>query len=131
MVLIVFLFVMYVLITHWVADFVCQSHWMASNKSKSNVALSLHVATYVLVLFLMMGFPGYFLSGVKLVFILAWVGVNGVLHFITDYFMSRWTSRLWAKNDYHNFFVVVGLDQLIHYGCLFGTLIYLLEYLKI
>ncbi len=56
-------------------------------------------------------------------FILVWAVVNGVLHFITDAITSRITSKLWQKNDMHNFFVVVGFDQLVHYACLFITMI--------
>jgi hypothetical protein len=39
------------LATHWVGDFVLQTNFQASNKSKSLDALSLHVATYTVTLF--------------------------------------------------------------------------------
>lgn len=48
--------------------------------------------------------------------------VNGALHFGTDFFTSRWTSALYAKQDWHNFFAVVGFDQLIHQATLALTL---------
>lgn len=97
------------LVTHFVADFIFQTHWQASNKSKDNYALGRHVSSYTAVLavasVLLFG-PG----GATGVFVL----VNGALHFATDYFTSRWSSKLWAKQDWHNFFVVIGFDQLIH-----------------
>lgn len=102
---------------HWIADFVMQSHWQASNKSKSNIALAHHVITYTA--FLGVAVPGIFFR-VDLpaaIFVL----VNGVLHFGTDYVTSRITSKLYAKQDWHNFFVVVGFDQLIHQFTLAGT----------
>lgn len=110
-----FLMMLWLLAVHWVADFVCQTHWQSINKSKSNEALGRHVATYTLVLaggsiFIL----GYYAAAFAL--------VNGVLHFVTDYFTSRWASRLYAKQDWHNFFVVIGLDQLIHHMTLAATL---------
>ena len=56
-----------------------------------------------------------------------WIVVNGALHFVTDAITSRITGYFWAKNDAHNFFVVIGFDQMIHYFCLFGTLILLIN----
>ena len=104
--------------THWFADFVLQTHWQASNKSKSNVALLRHVTTYTSVLaiasvalFGAMGGP--------------FAAINGILHFLTDYFTSRATSKLYAKQDWHNFFVVVGFDQLIHQATLAVTMLYI------
>lgn len=88
-----------IFVIHWFADFVLQSNWMASNKSKSNRALLAHISVYTLVLCIINPL---------------WALINGILHGITDYFTSRWTSRLWAKQDTHNFFVVIGLDQCIH-----------------
>jgi hypothetical protein len=104
------------LVCHWIADFVLQSDWQASNKSKSNVALSRHVLIYTgclgVVAALLFG-PGPF----WLLFVLG----NGILHFSTDYFTSRWSSRLFG-NDWHTFFVVIGFDQLIHQLTLAATM---------
>lgn len=48
--------------------------------------------------------------------------VNAALHFFIDAITSRLTARLWAKGQVHNFFVLVGLDQLLHATCLILTL---------
>jgi hypothetical protein len=37
-----------ILTTHFIADFVCQTHWQAINKSKDNNALTQHVGTYAI-----------------------------------------------------------------------------------
>lgn len=117
------------LITHFVADFLLQSDWMALNKSKRWDALGLHVAVYSLC------FAPWGLRFWLLTFI---------THFITDAITSRVTSKLWfmqnmgivgigpIEHDYtswklipwkrHWFFVVIGLDQLIHYGTLAWSL---------
>jgi hypothetical protein len=106
-----------ILLTHFIADFVCQTHWQASNKSKSNIALGAHVLTYTAVLFVAscMLFD-------KISTIFAFVMINGVLHFATDWCTSRMTSYLWEKKEIHNFFVVIGFDQLIHAITLINTL---------
>lgn len=108
---------------HWLADFVLQTHWQAQNKSKRWDALLRHVGSYTVVLFFAVPFiapqAGY----------QAWLiftAVNGVLHLATDYFTSRWSSALYAKQDWHNFFVVIGLDQLIHQTTLAATMAWLL-----
>lgn len=108
------------LAVHWLADFVLQTHWQASNKSKDAVALIRHVGAYTAVMTLAVQFifPGDLYP--------AWAGfvmLNSVLHFATDYFTSRWSSRLWAKQDWHNFFVVIGFDQLIHQVTLAVTML--------
>ena len=105
---------------------------MAKNKSKSNIALSVHIATYTASMMIVVCFPiiiftyfnpiytsDAFLSNIVSLFI--WALINGVFHFMTDFYTSKWSSRLYQANDFHNFFVVVGLDQMIHYLCLFAT----------
>lgn len=107
------------LATHWIADFVLQTHWQASNKSKRGDALALHVLTYSAVLLVgSIAIFGTDLAGKAIAF----TALNGALHFITDYFTSRASSRFYAKQDWHNFFVVIGFDQLIHQITLAGTM---------
>ena len=89
-----------ILVIHFVADFVLQSDWMAKNKSKDNKALLLHVSVYSIPFMLLIS-PLYGL-------------INGILHFAIDYTTARLSSKLWARGDVHNFFVVIGFDQLLH-----------------
>ena len=99
-----------VLFTHWAADFVLQSNWMAQGKSKAYLPLLSHVAVYTLVLALIHPL---------------WAIINGILHFLVDYFTSRISSKLYTKGDIHNFFVVIGLDQFIHAITLLATYYYI------
>lgn len=135
------------LVTHFVADFLCQSDWMALNKSKDWWALLSHVGMYAAVL----------IAGVSIWLVwtigarapmphgteMFWV-VNTAAHFVQDAITSRITSRLWfvqivpvppisigdecygfaARADLrkrHWFFVTIGFDQLLHYVTLFVT----------
>lgn len=111
------------LAVHWVADFVLQTHWQAQNKSERCDALARHVGCYTLCLFV----AAPFIFGIPENFgLFFFVALNGALHFVTDYFTSRWSSRLYAKQDWHNFFVVIGFDQLIHQATLCGTMLLIL-----
>jgi hypothetical protein len=105
-----------IILAHWIADFICQTNWMAQNKSKSYKALSLHILSYTvalsLVMFLLTQNPNSFLYAL----------INGSVHFVVDAITSRITSKLYAKGDVHNFFVVIGLDQAIHMVALVATM---------
>jgi Protein of unknown function (DUF3307) len=107
-----------ILVAHWIADFIAQTDQMAKNKSTSNKWLISHVITYgatmgLLMIIMLTKFP------------LVWLVVNTLAHGATDYVTSRITSRLWKANEVHWFFVVVGLDQLIHMMTMFITAAYL------
>jgi hypothetical protein len=72
------------LLAHAIGDYVFQSHWMATNKTRSSVAALCHVATYCL--------PFLFLRP-------SWLAMIVIVgsHFVID----RWRlARLvvWAKN---------------------------------
>lgn len=130
-----YILILQILFVHWISDFVLQSSWMATNKSKNWLALGSHVLVYTAsmgVLILLSGvivaaaFSNIIGGAIMIITPLAfvkWIVLNGVLHFITDAVTSRITARLWKKNDMHNFFVVVGFDQFIHYSCLIITLL--------
>lgn len=129
---------MIILAIHYVADFLLQTHWQASNKSKNNVALLEHVGVYTAVL----GLGTVFMFGLTAQWF-GFVWINGMLHFGTDYVTSRISARHFAMaidemdrvrietkiygepdkslnpaRHWHNFFVVIGLDQLIHQATL-------------
>lgn len=106
------------LAVHWLADFVLQTHWQAQNKSKRNDALGAHVGVYTLAL----AIGSMLIFGQSTAWVYFWA-LNGVLRLTTDYFTSRWSSRLYAKQDWHNFFVVIGFDQLIHQTTLALTMV--------
>lgn len=106
--------------THWIGDFVLQTHWQASNKSKRNIALIRHVLVYGACLTVAAGLM--FPSPQWLLF----VWINCALHFATDYFTSRASAWQWHKQHMHNFFVVIGFDQLIHQVTLAVTMVLLI-----
>ncbi len=113
-----------VLLGHWLADFVWQPHWMSMRKSKEWWVLIQHGARITL--------GGIFVAGVivaidkgSLFGIVAWALLNGVAHVAIDSVTSRITSRLYAKGDFHNFFVVIGFDQFLHTAFAVATLVWL------
>lgn len=118
--------IMTVIAMHWVADFVLQTDWQAKNKSKNNFALLFHVLTYTICIFVCSIFfltNELTLQNIKIWEL--WALANGVIHFGVDYVTSRINTYLWNKGRVHDFFVMVGFDQVIHYSCLFGSLFYL------
>jgi hypothetical protein len=115
------------LVAHYVADFVCQTDWMARNKSEKFLPRVTHACVYSIVLFMFMIFA------LPLVSALLFVIFNGIVHYYVDKFSSRVTSRLskegkYGSNTIPNFgmFSIIGLDQLIHYLVLFISLVYIL-----
>lgn len=73
-------------VAHLVGDYILQSHWMATEKTKRSLAAAVHAATYTL--------PFLFLtqSPAALAFIMG-------THFVIDRFrLARFI--VWAKNGY-------------------------------
>ena len=103
--------IVYLLFVHWIADFVCQTRYMAENKGKDIFVLTYHICAYTAVLAvftIMLVSPTYVL----------W---NGAAHFVVDYFTSKATSYLWEQKKVHAFFVVIGFDQFLHVALLYLT----------
>lgn len=112
-----------ILITHWIADFVLQTEWMAKNKSKNWGALLAHTGIYSLVWFAVLAFY----EAENLIIALYFAILTLIAHTVTDYFTSRINSKLWDQGKMHYFFVSIGFDQILHYIQLAITYHYLYD----
>lgn len=115
--------ILYILLAHWIADFVLQSDNDAKNKSKNWANLLNHTAIYSLFMTgaIMILYP--ILVTKLLVFYLIML----TSHTLIDAITSRINSKLWAQGKVHNFFVSIGFDQWLHYAVLFSSIKYLFE----
>lgn len=101
---------------HWVGDFVLQGRWMANNKSKSLRALGAHVAVYTATILIACVLLGTGTGSGRSV--LAFAGVTGMLHLLTDAITSRITSHLHRRGMMRGFFTTIGFDQYLHFVAL-------------
>lgn len=104
-----------ILLVHFIADFVMQSDEDAKKKSTDTNALLSHTGIYSLV---WMVAAGLFLSPIR---IMIFTIITFIAHTITDYITSRIVKKYFDKQDYHNGFVVIGIDQMLHYIQLYLT----------
>lgn len=109
------------LFAHWFGDFVCQTRYMADNKSKSLKALGLHVAVYS---FVLLAFAALLAPSAKA--LLLFFAANFAAHFLTDFYTSKLTSYFWAQKQIKAFFTTIGFDQWLHATTLILTSYYFL-----
>jgi hypothetical protein len=118
------------IIFHWFADYVMQPGEWAINKSKSIYALLKHTSTYTVILGLLMLINPWtpMLTNEWLIFVLT----TFVLHTLTDYFTSKWSSLQYQRGNFGtsvprgmDFFVTLGFDQVLHGLQIFITYWYL------
>lgn len=133
-----FIFI-YGLIVHWIADFVLQSHEQAVNKSKSIVYLLEHTVVYSAFWYFAMFMAVSYKTALGLehlnddqwlLFVqddlcMKFALITLVAHTITDFVTSRIVKHFFNKKDYHNGFLVIGIDQILHYLQLYFTYKYI------
>ncbi len=125
------LVVLGIITVHYIADFLFQTDEMAINKSKSNKHLLQHTGIYSFIwLFAGMCYviPTYWSDisrydylELLMSFTVVFPLITFFCHTITDYITSRISSYFYKKEERHNFFLVIGLDQVLHYFQLFLT----------
>ena len=105
--------ILFICLVHFLADFGLQTNEQATLKSTNNLMLFYHVGVYTIIwgLFSIILFDS---STYKLWRCIYFIIFTFGSHFITDYFTSRLVKKFFDKQDYHNGFVVIGFDQLIH-----------------
>jgi len=124
----------FIILVHYVADFVFQSGEWGAMKSKCNRALIMHTLMYALIWVVPAAFLFNFgckgsifgtcvYTGKLFIFLV----VTFIVHTVQDYITSRITSKGFENKNYMsgipNFgaFSVIGLDQVLHYAQLFLT----------
>jgi hypothetical protein len=117
----------YILLVHWVADFLLQTRHMATRKSESNYYLSLHVTIYSFTT-IMLWVLFFLIIGTHMTTFTVFLSlaVTFTTHWLTDYVTSRQTSKFYKAENYKGFFDTVGLDQWIHALTLFLTYNYII-----
>lgn len=100
--------VIFILLIHFLADFAMQTPWQAENKWWSADALCLHVLVYSAIWWIASGI--YLGWGWGLVF----ACITFITHLCIDYWTSRINHEFFEKKDWHNGWVGVGFDQLLH-----------------
>ena len=116
----------YILILHYLGDYIFQPYWLSVQKSESQKMLLYHVFIYTSVLYLGL----IFVVGLKKVLVFS--GITFALHYIVDFVTSRVISdnsssltldpdaskpvhkrlKLWGPIS------LLGFDQLLHQVCL-------------
>lgn len=112
----------FILIIHFYADFALQTHDQAINKSSSIKWLTYHILSYSLTFSV-----AFYILSEDILKCLIFFGITFICHWITDYVTSRIGKPFWEKKDFHNGFVVVGADQVLHYTQLILTFNWLLN----
>ena len=102
-----------ILFFHWLFDFVFQTHEQAMNKSSSWKYLCEHTGTYSFWWCVVSVLYGIIANTSLLILLFA--PITFIFHTVTDYISSRESKNFFEKKDYHNGFVVVGIDQFAHY----------------
>lgn len=119
------------MLIHWFADFVLQTHKQALGKSSKWSCLFGHTMFYSLIwlifgmIYLIVNEPMYSTSPKLLYDVFIFVSTTFVFHTFQDYFTSRWVKYYFDKKNLHNGFVVIGIDQMLHYGQLILTYVLL------
>lgn len=128
--------IIFILITHWIADFVTQSHYESINKSKSFNVLLMHTVSYS-IFFVLAGLLWILFreiyaqlilkqnGGVYNGWMIMFIPITFITHTAIDYYTSRVNTKLWEEKKVHEFFVSVGFDQLLHVSQLLLTYYYL------
>ena len=122
----------YIIIVHYIADFLCQTHKQAMGKSSSWNLLLMHTAIYSTIWFLacltyvisITGFDGH-LTDDQVRGMLLFPLITFITHTLTDYITSREAKKFFDSDMIQPGMRVVGFDQVLHYVQLCLTFKYL------
>ena len=105
----------FILLIHFLADFGLQTHEQATNKYKGGKQLFYHVGIYSLIWLIGANLFLNFENSFYFAFF------TFIAHYLTDLVTSNITKPFFEKKDFHNGFLVIGFDQMLHYLQLYLT----------
>lgn len=119
----------FMLVGHFIGDFVLQTRHMAKKKSSSNYYLTMHVFVYSLanIILWLIFLPLFGVTYDKFT-IMTSLLVIFITHWLTDYFTSKQTGKYYLEGEAgeKKFFTMIGFDQTLHFLQLFATYEYII-----
>lgn len=108
---------LWVIISHYIADFLVQTEWQATNKSKNNKALASHAIEYTCIITILIFAFNFGLTQThSSQSFWLFATITFISHFVTDYITSRESNKLYEQKKIRRFWYVIGFDQLLHYA---------------
>jgi len=114
---------LFIIILHYVADFIFQFEEWAITKKNSFTVLLKHTLTYSTIMTI--GLASFFPSYLNMFFFFV---LTFGTHTILDYHSSKVIGRMFDRKEFYSgkklnvgAFSMIGLDQVIHYACLFTS----------
>ena len=124
-----------VLFGHWISDFVLQKNKLKPSKDKNLKhkikkllkKLFPHTVQYSLILTCLVFTLDFFnVFGAQDEWnTLIFFGITFITHYITDFITTMINSKYLSRNLRHKYFVMIGLDQSIHFLLLFWSIDFL------
>jgi hypothetical protein len=108
----------WLLLGHWIGDYLLQTRRMANAKHRDLEMLLLHVLVYSAI---MMTFVRVACPGLATVPALAFVTMTAAAHAAVDALSSRLTHWSWGHAKEKLFFCVLGADQVLHVIAVLGV----------
>jgi len=117
--------ILFILLTHYIADFWVQTHKQSINKSTNLWSLTEHIITYTLSWFPILIFTLFKIN--KLEFVLPSALFIFITHWLTDFVTSKAAKLEFENQNVRTGFQIIGLDQMVHYITLFYLFDYILQ----
>lgn len=103
----------YLLLLHFVADFICQSNMSITHRGKDFGWLLVHIVGYVLTFFAGMMLGVLFL-GFSAIMVFKLTLTILTVHSFVDFCLGKITSHFWEMKQHRWAFVIMGAEQIFH-----------------
>lgn len=112
--------VLFLLLNHYICDFIYQEQKIRVTKSFSIKSLLIHTIMYSFIFSLhLLTYELITSQSIEVVSILMsvlkFMGLTFVVHTVTDYITSKMSSFYYKRDDNFNTMNIIGLDQWTHY----------------